>query len=388
MPKPQQEKHAIVFIDYEPAEVKETSGSNWRIVFRCRIPGTSKMKRFRRRVKPMDDRRMRMKYARRICVEINKKLERGWSPFVDQYSSKEYRLLSEALSEYKRNCEIQAERGQLRPDTTRSYLSQIKQLQQYCKLTNQEEVFSINFNRGFVRHYLDYIYYDKKRSPRTVNNYLHFCSQFANFLVEREYLSANSIKNIGPMQNQRKKREIIDVETRSLIIRDLKQENRHFLTCCLVVFYCFIRRTELTKLKVGHVDLKAAVIRVPKEISKNKKDDTVTIPNALMPYLIDHLNGSTNQDFLFSTHFKTGKKQLAPKYISDAWAKLRDRLEFKSEYQFYSLKDTGITQLFLLNVPLLKIRDQARHYDIKITESYTPRNYKKDDFIFSIENTF
>ena len=37
----------------------------------------------------------------------------------------------------------------------------------------------------------------------------------------------------------------------------------------------------------------------------------------------------------------------------------------------------------LLNsgVPSIKVRDQARHYDIKQTESYTTRNLIADDII-------
>jgi hypothetical protein len=79
---------------------------------------------------------------------------------------------------------------------------------------------------------------------------------------------------------------------------------------------------------------------------------------------------------------------LNPKKISDTWSKIRAELNFKAEYQFYSLKDTGITELFLLNVAVIKIRDQARHHDIKITETYTPRNYVCDDTIKNLDFNF
>lgn len=378
----------IIFIDYEPAEVKETTGDNWRIVFRCRIPGTNKMKRFRRRVKPMSNKKERMRYAKRICTALNEKLARGWSPFTDDSAGKEYRTLQEGINLYKKNCEALADRGQMRPDTARSYTSQLSQLENYLKHIGEPNLFAASFNRAFARKYLDHIYYEKKRTPRTVNNYLRFCSQFANWLVEREYMATNSITGIPPMVNKKKKRELIDPDTRKAIIKDLKRNNPGFAVCCLIVYYCFIRRTELSKLKVEHVKLKDGVITIPSSISKNKKDDIVTIPGALMPYLIEHLKGSTNQDYLFSADFQTGGEGITPKAISDTWAKLRDKLNFKKEYQFYSLKDTGITQLFYLNVPILKIRDQARHYDIKITESYTPRNYSKDQAIFNLENSF
>ena len=130
-------------------------------------------------------------------------------------------------------------------------------------------------------------------------------------------------------------------------------------------------------------------IFIPKEISKNGKDGIITIPKKLKELLLIHLNGATQEDYLFSSdNFRPGKIQLQPKKISDEWAKMRIILKFKQEYQFYSLKDTGITELFLLNVPTIKIRDQARHHDIKITETYTPRNYTADETIRSLNFNF
>ncbi|MFD2827162.1 tyrosine-type recombinase/integrase [Leeuwenhoekiella polynyae] len=391
MPTPKknaQISNRIAFLDYEPAEVKELKNNNWRIVFRCRIPGSNTMKRFRRRVKPMSNKKERMRYAKKICAAINQKLAEGWSPFTDDTANKEYRSLQEAINRYEKECNTMVDRGQMRPDTARSYSSQLSQLSKYLEHIGEPNLFAASFNRAFMRKYLDHIYYDKGRTPRTVNNYLRFGSQFANWLVEREYLVTNSISGIPQMVNQKKKREIIDPHTRKQIIKELKRNNTGFLVCCLMVYYCMIRRTELTKLRVGDVKLLEGVIVVPSEVSKNKKNDTVTIPQAFISYLVDHLKGATNQDFLFSENFKPGGKGLSPKKVSDTWAALRKKIGFKKEYQFYSLKDTGITQLFYLNVPLIKIRDQARHHDIKITESYTPRNYKKDKTLFKLENEF
>ncbi|MGB5941261.1 MAG: site-specific integrase [Leeuwenhoekiella sp.] len=389
MPEPKQpHTRRIVYVDYVPAEPQAMHGPNACTVFYYRIPGTNKMKRFRNRVRKMKSQRERERYAKKVCHAINKMLEQGWSPFLDGPVNKEFHTLAAAMKEFIGNCEAQTDRGQMRPETLRTYISQIKLLNGYLKHINEPQLFCSDFGKPFVRRYMDYVYYEKKRSPRTVNNYLRFCSQLANFLVEREYLAKNSVSQIPPMVQPKKTREIIDPMTRREIFAHLKKENRHYLTLCLIVYYCFVRRTEITKLKVLHVKLAAGVIEIPGSISKNKKDDVVTIPAALMPYLADHLNGAVNNDFLFGQHFKPGARGLQPKKISDTWAKMRDKLGFKKEYQFYSLKDTGITQLFHLGLPLIKIRDQARHHDIKITEGYTPRNYQRDNDIFNAGETF
>ena len=47
----------------------------------------------------------------------------------------------------------------------------------------------------------------------------------------------------------------------------------------MATYYCFIRSTELTKLKVSDVNLSENFITVSANNSKNKKTQNVTIPN-------------------------------------------------------------------------------------------------------------
>lgn len=379
----------IPFIDFVPAEVKETAGDNWRIVFYAKKPGTDKMERFRRRVKKLDGYQIRMRFAKRICAEINNKLYEGWSPFKDYYARNEYKLLSEVMDLFLEQCKRRLKDNLFRPDSLRSYTSYINNLKEFMKTTGKAEMFTVEFNKKFILDFLDHIYFYKKRSARTSNNYLAFCNLIASFMVDREYLAINPTTGVPRRKVGKKKRELIPVAVRNEIFKFLAFQNKDFLCLCLTIYFCFIRRTEISKLLVKHVNLKDNTIFIPKEISKNGKDGIVTIPRKLKELLVMHLNGSKLEDFFFSDDlFKPGKKQLNPKKISDTWSKIRTELNFKAEYQFYSLKDTGITELFLLNVAVIKIRDQARHHDIKITETYTPRNYVCDDTIKNIDFNF
>lgn len=379
-------KNRIIFIDYEPAEVKEMTGDNWRIVFKVKIPGANKMKRYRRRVKPMSNKKNRLQHAKRICQKINEKLAQGWSPLIDDSNSAEYFRFVDILDKYIAHCNELKARNALRPRTADTYISMAGLLKKYCDSIGQSGMLTQEYGQKFVRRYLDHIYMDKKRSARTTNNYLKVCVTIGNYMVDRGYLSANTVSKIPKMVEQKKKREIIDDNTLREIITHLKKYNKKFLTICLVEYYCFIRRTEMTKLRVRHINLSAGTIFIPADISKNKKDDTVTIPKPLMNHLANHLTRAKQSDYVFSDHLGAGEMQLQPKKISDQWARMRKKLNFKETYQFYSLKDTGITKLFLMGIPTIKIRDQARHHDIKITETYTPRNSKRDDAIFNIEN--
>ena len=381
--------HKVPFIDFVPAEVKETTGENWRIVFYVRIPGTNEMKRFRRRVKKLSSQQKRMRYAKRICAEINKKLNEGWSPFVEDYARNEYKPLEKVMSLFLEQSERKYKDNLLRYDSLRAYKSFIKNIQAYVKITGKNEMFTGEFNKKFVLDFLDHLYYHKKRTARTSNNYLAFCNLLAIFMKDRDYITVNPTDHISKRKVGKKIREIIPKGTRQIIFEYLGKTNTNYLTLCLCVYFCFIRRTEISKLQVKNVSLINDTIFIPGNFSKNGKDGFVTIPNKLKMLLVAHLEKATNEDYLFSDdNFKPGPRKLEPKKISDTWSKMREVLKFRNEYQFYSLKDSGITQLFNLNVPLIKIRDQARHHDIKITETYTPRNYASDETIKTLEFDF
>jgi len=381
--------HVVPFIDFVPAEVKETNSENWRIVFYVRIPGSDKKKRYRRRVKKIAGYQRRMRYAKRICAEIDKKLFEGWNPYHEEYAKKEYKPLQEVMDLFIDQSERRCKDHLIRPDSLRAYISYVKNIKSFMDKKSKAEMFTVEFTKKFVLSFLDYIYFEKKRSARTSNNYLAFCNLLATFMKDREYLAINPTEGIHKRKVGKKKREVIPAIVRNEIFKYQAANNPPYLTLCLAVYFCFIRRTEISKLLVKHIDLIGDTIFIPKEISKNSKDGFVTIPHKLKVLLVKHLDGATKDDYLFSSdNFRPGRNKLEPKKISDTWVKMRRVLGFKKEYQFYSLKDTGITQLFLLNVPVIKIRDQARHHDIKITESYTPRNSVCDDTIRDLDFNF
>ncbi|MFA5463913.1 MAG: hypothetical protein WC265_07560 [Dysgonamonadaceae bacterium] len=80
------------------------------------------------------------------------------------------------------------------------------------------------------------------------------------------------------------------------------------------------------------------------------------------------------EDYLFSKGFLPGRTMKNEKIFRDYWSRyVRKDLKFPSTYKFYSLKDSGITSM-LRKFDSLTVRDQARHADILMTDSYTPHD--------------
>lgn len=372
---PQKSRNVICLVDFIPAELRENKV--WKIVYYVKCPIDNKLKRKQNRVKPLKSITERRKLGRKMVLEINKKLERGWNPLLNENEIRGFVKFSDAVKLFLKRTEKEVNNEDKRPDTLRSYKSFISNILGYMVETKQSDMFAVKFNESFVRDFLDNIYYDRDNSARTRNNYLNFIKTLTEWLIKHKYISRNPTTRIELIPQKAKKRTTIPSTTLVTIFNYLKKQNNNYNTLCLLAYYGFIRRTELTKLKVSDVMLFNGVLHVNSTVAKNKKSMPITIPDTLLPRLAEHLKEAVETDYLFSDNFKPGKQQLAPKKISDEWTKLRNALKLPKKYQWYSLKDTGITNMLKAGVPTIAVRDQARHHSILQTEAYTPKEILK-----------
>lgn len=378
MDSPQkQTRHQIPVVDFVPAELKKGKKGNWRIEYYIADP-TSKnprLKRKQNRVKPMANIRERERYAKRICFELNRKLERGWNPIIEQEAPRSLTMVKDVITRYLSNVEKQVKDNSLREDTLRAYKSYLVNLQTFLKKTDNEDILCLKFDRHVVGEFLDYIYFYRNNSPRTYNNYLSFLNIFCKHMIRKGHIKANPTEGFDKKKKGEKKRTIIQDDHLKEIFQELQEKDLHFSVACGGMYYELLRRTEMSKLLVSDVQLKDRLIVIRPEVSKTGKACTVTILSEFLPLIIEHLRGATNSDYLFSeNNFKPGTVQSTPKSFSDRWTKWKKKLKWKKEYHLYSLKDTGITNLLRAGVPPIHVRDHARHSDLKMTMTYVPYN--------------
>jgi len=366
-----------MFVDYKPAELK--IGKDWLIVYYSKHPVTGRLERQRLRVPVISNKKERLKHGNKIVAEINRKLAADWSPYLES-PGKIYRSFQECSEKFLEQIKKEIKDGIKRDDTYRAYKSYLTLIAAYIKEKEIKITFVIEIDRDFAVNYLDWVYYDRGNSPTTYNNHLLFLKNFCNFLISRGYMKENPTREIQRKKELKKKREVITPKVKKLLAENLPEINFHYYVLCMLTYYCMIRRTELTKLKVADINMDYNFIHIPATIGKNTKaDQYVTIPEEMKGGLMRHLYQANKNDFVFSKNlFKTGPEQLKPKKITDTWSQLQQILGIPKEFQFYSLKDTGITDLFELGISPLKIRDQARHSDLKQTERYTPKTKAGD----------
>ena len=89
--------------------------------------------------------------------------------------------------------------------------------------------------------------------------------------------------------------------------------------------------------------------------------------------------------YLFSNELLPGSVQIDRRLITIRWSRLKKELKLDDDYTFYSLKDTGITEMLEKNLSNISVRDQARHSSLAVTDIYTQRRKKADKHIVDLD---
>lgn len=79
---PRSSNRASLFIDYLPAELRK--GKDWIIVYYSKNPLTKQNTRYRVRVPKIKNAKAREQTAKKMCAQINERLQNGWIPELER----------------------------------------------------------------------------------------------------------------------------------------------------------------------------------------------------------------------------------------------------------------------------------------------------------------
>ena len=249
--------------------------------------------------------------------------------------------------------------------TRKDYTMRFNVFLTWCSMERIDRLEEVNFAQ-----FLDYVFLDRGVSPRTHNNYRTWLRSFTSWMRRQHLLEGDPLDGVPPMREPGKIRQPLPTAMLRQIREHLAAHDRHFLLAVMMEYYCFIRPEELSQLQVGDIDVKRHAIHVREEISKNGKAEMVGLNTAIVSLMRELWTLRAPKDwYLFSNRLHPGKVRLDSRAFRDRWARLRRRLAIPREYQFYSLKDSGIRDL-ANSAGIVIARDQARHSSISVTNKY------------------
>jgi integrase len=355
-------------LGYYPAELKK-SKSGWRIVYHVDNP-TEIGKMVRKtvkinRIKCIVERR---KFAQNLKREINRKLENGWNPYLNESAPNGFVKLETALTTF-----LNHKKRELRPDSVRTYKSYISMILHYIEKENLNR-FAVSFSVAHAIAYMNFIYLTKQVSNTTYNNYLLGYRVLFNWLLQNKYVAKNPFNAIKKKKNEAKTRRILTrVELQNLF--DLYQNDTKYLTIIYLAFYGLLRPNEITHLKPENCNLKESFLVLTH--TKNRKNRVVALPKFLRNKIDTTLKKTKPDQYLFGKGFIPGSIKLDPRQIAKEWVYARKRLIWGKDLQFYSLRDSGIVSMLKNNIPLEEVQKHADHSSITITEKYITLAFPK-----------
>lgn len=328
-------------------------------------PGIGKMRRKKIHLDYIKSSIDRNQHAAVLISTLTRKLIGGWNPWVEDMSSRGFTLLDDIIENYKlyiKRCG--------RKKTYQSYTSRCNILQEYNMSRMSPIKYAYQFDKAFIVEFLDWILLDRDSGARTRNNYKGWCSAFGDYMVQRKYVENNPAEGISKIPEDSKLRQPLTAGMMRSMRSHLKKTDPHFLLAVMMEYYTFIRPTELTNLRLQDIEIKEQRIFISKEYSKNKRDAYVGLNETIIRMMISlgtfRFPGNY---YLFGKGFVPSAEKSGADQFNKRWVKMRKHLRWGEQYQFYSLKDTGIRDL--ANAEGIVIaRDQARHTDISTTNRY------------------
>ena len=349
------------------------TGSKWYVDFYAYDPATDTMRRKKFHLDNIGKITERRKRANEMIEGLTKLLRSGWSPWINAETNRSYTLLEDALEKYEAYVERMP-----KYKTRKAYTSRLNIFRKYNASRLLPIRYVYQFDRSFCVRFLDYVYVERGNSPTTRNNNLAFLREFSSFLVQHLYLKSKpteGLKSIGKGAVSKNRTVIAPADMQRL--HDwLDTHNRPFLLVCYFLHYMLIRPKEICRLRLQDINVAKQTVYIDGQISKNKKSGVVTLPTPILEMLVDldYFNAPTSY-YIFSTGFRPGPKLCSERSYRHYWNnEIVPALKFPKEYKFYSLKDSGITDMLRSGLDPLSVKEQARHSSLQITDAYTPRD--------------
>lgn len=311
----------------------------------------------------LKDKRERLRRANAIIFVYKKKFSENWTPGTGY--SEQLLTLTECLDRV-----IDLKR--LKSSSLKSYRYTKKKFVSWLNVKGFNDIYPQNFTHELAIEFLDYTLSHYNFSGKTHNNCLSIMKAMFFLLKKRKIVEMNPFVDIAELEEEQGKNFPLTKEELSKFNEYLKSNRPQFNIPCKLTYYCFLRRTELIRIRIQDINLDNNTIIVHSGSAKNKIQQSVTIPKKL-----ESLLRKLNLDQYPGHYYLYGKYErinefpvIKPDHISMQFSKIRDKLGIDKSKGFYALKHTGVCALYNATKDPYLVMAQCRHSDIRITMVY------------------
>jgi integrase len=212
----------------------------------------------------------------------------------------------------------------------------------------------------------------KGRGGRTINAHRTTFNVFFARLIKNKRVKDNPFAQTDRVAQQSKGSQYFKVHQIEQLKTYMAEHCPFLWLPVLFMYYCYIRPGELRLLKIGDIDFDDWQIKMRGDISKNKKEQYVAIPDGLRKILVSiALHQYAPNQFVFGGGGVLGSDTpVGQNYWSYHHLKMLRALGYSAAYNLYSWKHTGVVRAYKAGIGLKELQMQLRHHSLDMVKIY------------------
>jgi site-specific recombinase XerD len=249
----------------------------------------------------------------------------------------------------------------LRLRTLQTYQVKVNAFIEYCA---NNRVDSLKLIQGaFATRFLNSLH----AHATTINAYRNTLRTLFEDIRRQKLIDINPFADIKKLPESRRGKSPFNIAQVSQLKNEISQSNPVLWMACQLEYYCFIRPAEIRFLKVEDINLAEGFILVPGRISKNRKTQTVMIPEAFMEQLRAWISPDLPQNYYVVNR---AAQPLGRHYLTHKHQQVLKKLGFSTRYSLYSWKHTGAIAAVKAGINLKSLQMQIRHHSLDQLNEY------------------
>lgn len=356
--------------DYTPAKLY-TGGGNlkvrWYAYYSIRnsVTGLLEVRKKKAGINRGKTVKERTRLGAMLVSELNAMLKQGWRDHSPS-EAKKVLPLKDVLTEL-----LEVKKGTLRRRTWQSYKYALDVFFKWMDHADAAYIFPVQFNNTMAHNFSDYLQGVKNLKGKSFNSCKNNLSVIINMMVEREIIAKNPLSKIKNLKEEVGKNIAFSAKQQKDLTKYLKSNNPRLHLFTQFIYFCYIRPIELLRLRVSNVDVKSGTVTIYGDQSKNKKTETVVIPDKFIGVVKQmRLDKFSPQDYLFGYQLQTCGKSYSRNQVTRQHTVALKALSMPVEVTMYSWKHTGIVSAHKSGIDIYSIMRQCRHGSINETQRY------------------
>jgi integrase len=335
------------------------------------LTGKTARKQFRGGINKLKIKDDRIRAGNAFIKYWKEQLENGYNPFSEDDAVLKMPYHYTVSEAYDKILSIHLPSLGKRSKETYTYV--VKYFKEWLIKKGYQNIPLKEFSNSFASDYLDSLISDRGYSGRTHNDHLLILKTLINRMIDREWILKSPFKKIPNKPTSTGRNIAYTDEEREALIKHLKEHDQEMYYFSQIMYYTFIRRSELARLKVKDFDLHNHTIIIPANVSKNKTQESVVIPVGLEPILKEmRLHKAKLDDYVFGRKLVRSPIVYSNvNHISTRHNKFLKVLDIDNQKGLYSHKHTGVIKAYYATgKDIYSVMRQLRHRDLNTTQIY------------------